>query len=408
MTSTNGILKFDKILEPALQEYYNDKSIKIFKIDGNFCSTKGVNFFSDFFKVTLRYTKSEKNGGIVEDSANVVIKSEPTTVKTALEMFRQQDVFAIEWKMYRDILPKIENLTSQKIGPKLLYGSEDLKSLVIEDITTEGYKMMDKSERLSSNHSVLVITKLATLHGGSVALYEKNPALVKSLTGGGILSSKCPNAFFRLVEFTLRNISREIRNWSNDVYLECSEKLEKLAGNIKDQLIKNYDYDSEEFCVVNHGDCWINNMMFKNNERGDLSDVLLVDYQMSVYTSPAIDLHYFLNICPETSLKHDKDDKFLNIYLIVLTNVMKSAGCVTKPPTIDELKRAMHKRRTYAVFAGLVLFPRMMADLEDTEDFDEVLGRLNGDTRMDIFKQEETVTAMRKMIIIMNERGYFD
>ncbi|KAK2580150.1 hypothetical protein KPH14_012423 [Odynerus spinipes] len=406
MTPANGICKFDKILERALREGYNDESIQIIESNINPGSLTKINFLSDFFKTTLRYKKAGKNGD-AECTVSVVIKSEPSNEQAALEIFRQQELFATEFKMYRDILPKIKRITSCKIGPRLLHASEDMETLVMEDLSVEGFKMLDQRKGLSLKHCLMVLGKMATLHGGSVALYEQDPELVKSLTGG-ILSSKCPKSFLRLIEVTVLNISREIRNWSNDGYLVCSEKLGKLADRIKDEVTKVYDYDSEEFCVVNHGDCWINNMMFKNDERGEPSDVLLVDYQMSVYTSPAIDLLYFLNICPQTALKCDKEDYFLKIYLAVLTNVMKAAGCVTKPPTIQDLKQAIYKRRTYAIFSGLVLFPRMMANNEDIESFDLVLGKLNGETRMDIFKQEEVVAVMRKLIIKMNERGYFD
>lgn len=129
---------------------------------------------------------------------------------------------------------------------------------------------------------------------------------------------------------------------------------------------------------------------------------------MAVYTSPVIDLLYFLNICPEFDVKYDNDDDFLKLYLHTLEETMKSIACKRKPPTMERLKEAIHKRRIYAVFSGVVLYLRMMGNKEDTEDFEELLTKLLGETKMDVFRNPDAVKLARKMIPIMNERGYFD
>mgnify|MGYP004573538529 CR=1 FL=1 len=87
---------------------------------------------------------------------------------------------------------------------------------------------------------------------------------------------------------------------------------------------------------------------------------------------------------------------------------MKDIGCKREPPTMKQLREAMHKRRLYAVFSGVILYLRMMADKEDTEDFVLLFDKLSGETRLDVFKNPDAVKLAHKMIPIMNERGYFD
>lgn len=65
---------------------------------------------------------------------------------------------------------------------------------------------------------------------------------------------------------------------------------------------------------------------------------------MSVYSSPAIDLHYFLNICPQMEVKFENDDFLLNSYLKTLTDTMISLDCATKALTMEKLKSALHKK----------------------------------------------------------------
>lgn len=135
---------------------------------------------------------------------------------------------------------------------------------------------------------------------------------------------------------------------------------------------------------------------------------LQVDYQMTVFSSPAIDLHYFLNICPQIESDYEYDKFLLNEYLQTLTDTMASIDCTTKAPTMESLIAAMHRKRIYAVFAGIILRLRMMCNEEDVEDFTEVMDKLQGETKLNVFKNPSTVILAQKMIPIMDQRGYFD
>lgn len=85
---------------------------------------------------------------------------------------------------------------------------------------------------------------------------------------------------------------------------------EPLRGNIYSKTSKLFRLDTTKFNVLNHGDVWINNIQFNDN------DLLLVifpsitekkknfyeqciflfklDYQISFYGSPSFDLLYFI------------------------------------------------------------------------------------------------------------------
>lgn len=127
---------------------------------------------------------------------------------------------------------------------------------------------------------------------------------------------------------------------------------------------------------------------------------------MSIYSSPAIDLIYFLNITPSVDLKCERDDYFLSHYLRVLSSTMRAIGCKTQAPTLPQLKASMLKRRIFSVMAGLIFYPRMSADAEDTEDFSNVLA--TGVTKMNVFKNKNVVRALGKLIPYMNKNGYLD
>lgn len=85
---------------------------------------------------------------------------------------------------------------------------------------------------------------------------------------------------------------------------------------------------------------------------------------------------------------------------------LKRIDCKTRAPSLEELKRSIYKRRIFSIFSGLIYFPRMMCDKSDVEEFNKVLAK--GETRMDIFKTANTSKAVRKLLLTMNSRGYFD
>ncbi|CAD1476380.1 unnamed protein product, partial [Heterotrigona itama] len=397
------------VLEKALRRKFSNETVKILHAEYYSLSEKGLNFLSDLYEIHIRYTDISSNNEKTKESksVNVVVKVEPLN-ELLHSIVSQQDLFVTELKVLRDVLPRIKRFVSQQLGPDLLYGCNDSRILIMENLIERGFAMKDRQKGLSLEHCRLVLQQLARLHAGSVAVFEQDPEIVESLTDGGILSTKCPKTFIRMMEVSLLRIAEELRSWPDEKCACTASKLMKLSGTIGAECTHIYDHDADEFCVLNHGDCWINNIMFRENQNGQPVELLLVDYQMSVYTSPAVDLLYFLNICPEFDIKYTEDDYFLKIYLNTLEETMKDTACKRKPPTMMQLKEAMHKRRLYAVFSGVILYLRMMANKEDTEDFVLLYDKLSGETRMNVFKNPDAVKLAHKMIPIMDERGYFD
>lgn len=79
-----------------------------------------------------------------------------------------------------------------------------------------------------------------------------------------------------MMEVSLLRIAEEMKKWSDEKCACTASKLIKLSETIGAECIRIYDYDIDEFCVLNHGDCWINNIMFKENEKGQPVELLLV------------------------------------------------------------------------------------------------------------------------------------
>lgn len=59
------------------------------------------------------------------------------------------------------------------------------------------------------------------------------------------------------------------------------DDVKNMEGHIVNNVMKVGIVDPDEFNVLNHGDCWLSNIMFTYDQStGKLTDTYLVDYQL--------------------------------------------------------------------------------------------------------------------------------
>lgn len=124
-------------------------------------------------------------------------------------------------------------------------------------------------------------------------------------------------------------------------YGECDEEAAKIARWDFTKL-KNVWLDvaapmSCGFHVMNHGDIWLNNMMFRSDEEGNTVDVKLIDFQIAFWASPVVDLMYFLVSSVADDIKIDEFDNLVEFYHEQLTSALKQVKFDEHIPTLSEL-----------------------------------------------------------------------
>jgi thiamine kinase-like enzyme len=87
-------------------------------------------------------------------------------------------------------------------------------------------------------------------------------------------------------------LRKQVEKWGPE-WETIASKLKNFGQTMISKGIELYKRDDRSFNVFNHNDVWINNLMYKY-ENARVKDVLLLDYQLSCWGSPAIDLNYFL------------------------------------------------------------------------------------------------------------------
>jgi thiamine kinase-like enzyme len=101
------------------------------------------------------------------------------------------------------------------------------------------------------------------------------------------------------------------------------------------------------FKVLNHGDDWLNNLMFKiRDDDGSTEAVKLLDYQISYWGSPAGDLFYFLVSSVQDEFKTKHFDEFIAFYHSELVSSLTKLNFDSeKIPTLSELWMDLMEKR---------------------------------------------------------------
>lgn len=101
------------------------------------------------------------------------------------------------------------------------------------------------------------------------------------------------------------------------------------------------------FKVLNHGDDWVNNMMFKVNEDGSTESVKFLDFQVSYWGGPAGDLYYFLLTSVHDDIKIEHYDELIEYYHTELVESLKKLSFDGYIPTFEEINADLVDKKQY-------------------------------------------------------------
>lgn len=102
------------------------------------------------------------------------------------------------------------------------------------------------------------------------------------------------------------------------------------------------------FQVLNQGDQSVNNMLFKNDEKGNPIDVKFIDFQLSFWGSPMIDLIYFLLTSVRDEIKTAHFDELIAFYHKELIKSLNELKYSEDAPTLDVLKQDLMEKRGFS------------------------------------------------------------
>ncbi|XP_034664625.1 uncharacterized protein LOC117898992 [Drosophila subobscura] len=330
-------------------------------------------------------------------------------------LISQMGFFAKEKEMYKDHIPQFVRLYKEagvyiELAPKCVHLAETPESitLVFEDLSRQNFRNVDRLKGFDMAHMRCVLRKLAELHAASVV----NRLLIgpyDSKFYESFFNEKNREVFSNIREQREPQLKKAMLEWGLpdvDIYL----KKHPTSSEYFDAGLALSKVDESEFNVLNHGDCWSNNIMFNYKENGEIDRTIFVDLQVAKWGSPAQDLWYMITTSASLDIKVKEFDHFIRIYHDRLTECLKLLKYSNPIPSLRDIQMQMLKHGFWGPFTAngvmvVVLFP---SDKDSNMDKLMGAGPEADALREKSFKNPYYADAMRQLLPFFDNKGLLD
>ncbi|XP_069690887.1 uncharacterized protein [Periplaneta americana] len=413
-TEMSTIRWLDKIfLESILRTKEDDNSLTVITSEVKCATASGDNYMSELYRAHLEVRSQKRTE---KKNVSLIIKCTPSRPSIG-KLISKLGVFEREEQMYRVVLPDMLLLLNkaslqnyQPFSAECLYSIITPTSCVVilEDLKHQGFTMAERISGLNLSQSLFVIRTLARFHAASVAVYQKNPhyfSIFKNRVGSDTeeLREVWMDDYFKGV---LKSLADEVEAWFENGE-NYPQRLRHLADNIKGKLYDVTKREEEEFNVLTHGDMWVNNIMFRHSgSTEDIQDIRFVDFQLPHWTSPALDLLYFLYTSPAEDLL-DQHHILVEAYHSALGQTLEELGLAHLQPTLRDLQEQMEKRMLYAMFAAVAVMPVVLCNPNRAMDMDQVFKNdvQEGIAKSKLHSSEAYKAMMKKILPIFDAKN---
>ncbi|XP_053671387.1 uncharacterized protein LOC128721639 [Anopheles nili] len=360
---------FTRVLEAYL---HADVAVQRFELAAG--CPGGQNFMSAIVRATVHYTVSDQ-----PDTLSLIVKTKLANEQLA-EGADQLNVFGIEKTVYGPVLKAVRELLTSfgdctQFAPRFIY--EDEHALVLEDLSVKGYRQPDRKARLDRSHMQLIVQKLAKFHAATAVLARKNRELFRPLTSSTFATEGNPIHLFyaNAIQHCIEQAEKvpELTQYVGFLrsFLEAAIEREALS----------YACDETTFNVLNHGDMWLNNLLWKYAADGTVVDVIMVDYQESFYGSPGFDLTHLLYSSANNAIQQAGFDELVQLYTGELLDALRQFKYDGPLPDLERVRAEMAAKRDHALIVTTCIVPPLILENSELATPENMLGDDEGAVR---------------------------
>ncbi|KAH8382989.1 hypothetical protein KR009_006153 [Drosophila setifemur] len=339
-------------IEDKLRIYFKDGSLKLNKLDIKPASGNGENYSSVMSRINVVYsTNRSKNNQVI----TFLVKRNFGDKDPAAELLTDYGVYTREMDMYERILPKLADIvkTDLKDSRRLFAGTvnvdKERDSIFFEDLSLEDYKVACRLKKLDLEHTHLVLEKLAHFHAAGAALAERKPDTFEKNYDRGFYN-KHTRGYEPIMRNLLIALSRSLE-LNQDLKQRYQAKIDRLVDRVMDYGERSVTINPGDFVTLCHGDIWTTNVMFQYDGDGHPTNATFIDFQFSVWNSPAIDLHYFFGTSVNDKLRLENQPELVQFYYYKLVESLKKVKYSGKIPTLFEFQQQFLSK---AFYGGLI------------------------------------------------------
>ncbi|XP_039967038.1 uncharacterized protein LOC120779001 [Bactrocera tryoni] len=378
----------------AYRELANRNAIDDFELSVQPIGGPGENSYGSVLKVRLTPTSAPTKSA----AFHTILKIAPTSPARRTHM-RVKDMYTREVFMYANVfsefnalhVPHAAGVTRAQFSaaPQMLYASlkDDTEFIIFEDLTAADFAINSRTNLPTYDLVVCAFRALAQLHAMSFVLQARQPAHFAALVAQMDDNLFTPDMEEVSVEFGKKYVRRTRHLLEADLKLsgedtpemrEVLQALHKIEDNFQGICLDAVDGAAyAPYSVICHGDFWNNNILYKfdsnNKQRNTAIKAKLIDFQISRYSPPILDLVHYLYACTEKPLRDAHFNEFMQIYYDTLAQFIRDYEldpAVLYPETI--FRQQLRQFGVYGYCMSAFAVPFFVSNASELPDLDKV------------------------------------
>ncbi|GLH00629.1 Uncharacterized protein GBIM_06954 [Gryllus bimaculatus] len=330
---------------------------------------KGDNYASLMLRVHVDVVETTAQGER-PSQRSLIVKSKPL-VEMSRAWVEKTLLFPKEQRMYRETLPRMQRLLDgplrgrpfARLTPRALLNRTD-GILVFEDLRDQGFKMVSRQCGMDLEHCLMLMKALGLFHAMSLVIHEEDPVSVVYEESFYTEATRSDFEFF--MPKSLNSLAEHVDGWQG--FEHYADKLREFGKTIFGVMMNIFAETEERFKVLNHGDCWVNNTLFKYSESGEPVDIRFVDFQ-----------------------------------------VLKQLGCEHRAVSWEELQQEMKRVMPFGVMSSCNLLAIVLADPSEAMEFEGITEEEVRSGEVDIFAKtlagKTFAKALRLLLPYFEKQG---
>lgn len=374
-----------------------------------FASQTGENYSSILYRLKVNLNL---DGTIREKS--YIIKCMQSPDSDMGKLLKEFGLFKKEFAMYSKTLTEIENALKNigselQIAPKLFHtmnGSYEI--LVIEDLQSLGYQLANRLVGMDLEHCQMVFKMLAKYHATSMFLNKQNPQF-RQCYNEGAFTENLPETMATYFKNGVSQATGVIKQLPNcQKYIPTFESFYNTF--IKDgiELQRPVPENHHRFNVLNHGDLWINNIMFKYNSSGKPVDVKFIDFQMTNFGCPGIDINYFFYTSSTEETRATYRNELLALYNSTLVDTLQKFKYDGFIPSLDDLHKELLRAKDIAIMTPCIVLPLVKLDKDKSTSMttDDIMNEDTSGSRQILYDNKSYHEALEIALKHLESIGF--